>query len=313
MSLAEELEQAAAAVRSQAMTGVVGVGGRWPSGSGLVVAEGVVATSAHNAPGETVEIHFPDGSRRQATKVTSDLAGDLAAVSVDTQGAAPLTWAARAPELGTPVFAAANPGGRGPRLSFGVVSAESREFRGPGGRPVTGGFEHTAPLPHGASGGPVLNLAGQLLGINTKRLGEGLYAALLADQPLRERIDALSRGEHPTRAYLGVGVLPGEVARRLRAAVGLPEQDGLLVRHLDAEGPAAQAGVLRGDLLTSLDGSGLGRASDIHRVLAGHKPGDGLELELIRGTDQLRLRVTLGAEPEGEAAPHRRHHSHQGR
>jgi len=313
VTFAAELEAAAAAVRDRALPAVVGVGSRGPSGSGIVFGEGLVVTSAHNVHSERPGVHFGDGSRREASQVAVDMAGDLAVIKVATGAAEAVGWAAGGPQLGTPIFAAANPGGRGPRLSFGVVSGQNREFRGPGGRPITGGFEHTAPLPHGSSGGPVLSLTGELLGINTKRLGEGLYAALSADASLRTRIEALARGERVARPYLGVGLLPGEVARRLRAAVGLPERNGVLVQHLDEEGPAAQAGVLKGDLLTSAGGVAVSRVADLHQALAVAKPGESLRLELVRGTEERQVVVTLAEEPElGEQEArrqrfHRRH------
>lgn len=310
MSFASELEAAAAAIREQALPAVVGVGSKWPSGSGIVFGDGLVVTSAHNVHSENPSVHFADGSVKEATGVAVDIADDVAVIKVPTDAGAVVGWAENGSQLGTPVFAAANPGGRGPRLSFGVVSSQERDFRGPGGRPITGGFEHTAPLPHGSSGGPVLNLDGKLLGINTKRLGEGLYAAISADAGLKARLEALARGEVVARPYLGVGLLPGEVARRLRAAVGLQERNGILVQHLDEEGPAAKAGVMRGDLLTSANGTALSRAADLHRALAGTSPGEQLRLELVRGTDEKQLDVTLGTEPEPEEGERRRRRYH---
>ncbi|HEY6538157.1 MAG TPA: trypsin-like peptidase domain-containing protein, partial [Candidatus Dormibacteraeota bacterium] len=111
MGIAEELEAAAARVSEQALGAVVGVGGRWPSGSGFVLAQGSVVTSAHNVHGPGAQVHFGDGSRRDSTAVNADLAGDLAVVQVDTTGFTPVRFAAAAPQLGTPLFAAANPGG----------------------------------------------------------------------------------------------------------------------------------------------------------------------------------------------------------
>ncbi|MGC2191324.1 MAG: trypsin-like peptidase domain-containing protein [Candidatus Dormiibacterota bacterium] len=297
MGFAKDFDEAAAAARG-AFSGVVGVGNRWPSGSGIVFAEGLVVTSAHNVHTETPQLHFADGSQREGTSVTSDQAGDLAVIRVSTEGAEPIKWAEGGCHVGSPVFAAANPGGRGLRLSFGVVAAMSRDFRGPAGHPIIGGFEHTAPLPHGSSGGPVLTLDGELLGINTKRLGEGLYVAIHAFPSLRSRLEALGRGEAVVRPYLGVGLLPGEVARRLRSAVGLPERNGVLVRHLDEEGPAAQAGVIKGDLLTKVNGTELSRVSDLHRALASSKPGEAIELELVRGAEDKQITATLGTPPE---------------
>jgi serine protease Do len=149
-----------------------------------------------------------------------------------------------------------------------------------------------------------------LLGINTKRLGEGFYAALQADEALLARVETLGKGETVARPYLGVGLLPGEVARRLRSAVGLPERNGVLVQHLDEEGPAGRAGVLKGDLLTKAGGAELSKASDLHRALASSQPGDQIHLELVRGAEERQLEVTLGTAPEPEAweGHGRRHH-----
>ncbi len=154
-----------------------------------------------------------------------------------------------------PVFALANPGGRGLRVTFGFVSGIERTFRGPRGQRITGSLEHTAPLLPGSSGGPVLTAAGQLLGINTNRLGDGFYLAIPADEALRGRADALARGESAQSPRLGVAIAPNHVARRLRRAVGLPETDGLLIRDVEEDSPAARAGLAQGDLIVAAVGS----------------------------------------------------------
>ena len=107
-----------------------------------------------------------------------------------------------APAIGMPVFALSNPGGRGLRVTFGTVSGIDRSFRGPRGLRITGSLEHTAPLLPGSSGGPVLDAEGQLLGINTNRLGEGFYLAIPADEALRGRIGALPAGNRSGRRSL---------------------------------------------------------------------------------------------------------------
>src|ERR1700729_3447684 len=115
-------------------------------------------------------------------------------------------------------------------VASGFVSGVERTFRGPRGRRISGSLEHTAPLLPGSSGGPVLDAGGQLLGINTNRLGEGFYLAIPADETLRSRARALGRGEFAERPQLGIAIAPGHVARRLRRAVGLPDVDGVLIR-----------------------------------------------------------------------------------
>ena len=86
-------------------------------------------------------------------------------------------------------------------------------------------------------------------GVNTNRIGEGFYLALPADAALKARVEALARGETPTRERLGVAIAPSHVARRLRRSVGLPERDGVLVRGVEEGSPAEAAGIEAGDLI----------------------------------------------------------------
>ena len=147
------------------------------------------------------------------------------------------------------MLALANPGGRGLRVTLGFVSAAGRRFRLPRGRRIEGAVEHTAPLPRGSSGGPLVDTSGGLLGINAVRLDGGLILALPASAEIKRRAVALAGGETPERRRLGVAVAPPRVARRMRRAVGLPEHDGLLVRAVESGSPADAAGVERGDLI----------------------------------------------------------------
>src|SRR5207248_3577436 len=196
----------------------------------------------HNVRGDQVTVTFADGRTADGSVAGHDIDGDLAVINVDTGGAPALQWASgSSAELGMPVFALSNPGGRGLRVTFGFVSGIERTFRGPRGRRITGSLEHTAPLLPGSSGGPVLNAVGELLGINTNRLGEGFYLAIPADEALRGRVDALARGESVRPPQLGIMITPSRVARRMRRAVGLPDAEGLLIRDVAEDSPAARA------------------------------------------------------------------------
>src|SRR4051795_10572654 len=241
MSVLEELQQAVAGAAERVGPSVVGLGRGWGRGSGVVTAAGVVLTNAHVLRGEDVGVSFPDGRTEHGRVAGADADLDLAAITVDTGDAAPVAWEperAEAVGIGTAVFALANPGGRGLRTTFGLVSATGRSFRGPRGRRIRGSIEHTAPLPRGSSGGPLVDADGRLLGLNTLRMDGGLILAIAADESLRDRADALARGETLEPARLGVAIAPPRVARRLRRAVGLPERDGLLVHAVEEGSPA---------------------------------------------------------------------------
>ncbi len=187
---------------------VVGIGNRWRGGSGVVIGENRILTNAHNLHGDEVTVTFADGRTAEATVAGVDTDGDLAVLEAATEGIAPLALGMETPGVGAPVVALGNPNGHGPRVTFGFVSGTGRSFRGPRGRRVAGAVEHTAPLMPGSSGGPVVDLEGNLLGINTNRLGNGFYLAIAADAALRDRVAALGRGESPTRRRLGVGLAP---------------------------------------------------------------------------------------------------------
>ena len=195
MSVIEELQAAIEAVATTADPAVVGIGSH-QRGSGAIIGDGRVLTNAHNIRGDEVTVTFSDGRSTRGRLAGIDVDGDLAVIEVDTGGAKGLEWGeGDALIVGSAVFgAAASPTG-GTRVTFGTVSAVARAFRGPGGRRIAGSIEHTAPLAPGSSGGPILDGQGRFLGLNTNRLGEGFYLALPADTALRDRIDALARGE----------------------------------------------------------------------------------------------------------------------
>ena len=268
---------------------VVGIGNRWRGGSGVVVEAGKVLTNAHNLHGDEVTVTFADGRTADATVVGVDADGDLAVLEAPTEGAPTLAFAeGEAPGIGGPVVALGNPNGHGPRVTFGFVSGTGRSFRGPRGRRVAGAVEHTAPLLPGSSGGPIVDGDGKLLGINTNRLGSGFYQAIAADAALRDRVAALGRGESPKRRRLGLGLAPAHVARQLRRAVGLEERDGLLVRDVEEDSPAAKAGIAEGDLIVAVGGTPMTSADDLFDALAGE---GALEITLVRGADELTVTV----------------------
>jgi serine protease Do len=293
MAILDEIGASIKQLAESAGASVVGIGQRWGAGSGIVLGEGKVLTNAHNVRGDTVTVTFADGREAEGNVAGRDIDGDLAVIDVDTSGVPALPWADGASvEVGTPVFALSNPGGRGLRVTFGFVSGVERTFRGPRGRRIAGSLEHTAPLLPGSSGGPVVTAAGQLLGINTNRLGEGFYLAIPADEALRGRADALARGESAESPRLGVAIAPNFVARRLRRAVGLPEADGLLIRDVVDDSPAARAGVAQGDLIVGAAGNPVRTPDDLFEALRAAGGGT-IELTIVRGTEERAIQVTL--------------------
>lgn len=297
MTAIEEFQSAITTVAEGVGPSIVGIGSR-QRGSGVVLADGKVLTNAHNIRGDEVTVTFADGRSTRGQVAGIDFDGDLAVVNVDTAGAKPLEWAVGSVALGTLVFGAAATSGGGTRVTFGTVSAVARAFRGPGGRRIAGSIEHTAPLASGSSGGALVDAQGHLLGLNTNRIGEGFYLALPADSALRERIDALGRGESTSRRRLGVAVAPAHVAARLRRSVGLPERDGILVRGVEDGSDAARAGIQEGDLIVEVAGKAITDGDELVEALA--LASTPYEVKIVRGLDD-RTVVVGGGEATGEA------------
>jgi S1-C subfamily serine protease len=297
----ELLEQAIERTAERVGPAVVGLGRGWGLGSGVVIGAGRVLTSAHNLRGDDATVTFDDGRRMRGsvTGVDGDL--DLAVIAVDTGERPSVDWKPdeTTAKLGGAVVALANPGGRGLRATLGFVSSPERSFRGPRGRRITGAIEHTAPLPRGSSGGPLVDPAGRLLGINALRLEGGLIVALAADAAVRARIDLLARGEAPERRRLGVAVAPPRAARRMRRAVGLPDRDGVLVRAVESGSPAERTGIEPGDLIVRAGGREIDSLDDLYAALDASLATDRLALGVVRGSDERELDVAFEDSAQG--------------
>jgi S1-C subfamily serine protease len=270
---------------------VVGFSGRWGRGSGFVVAPGRVLTNAHNLSDQEMRVSFGDRVET-ATVLGVDYETDLALLEVPT-AVPPVSWDPQGVivNLGMPVLALANPGGGGLRATLGFVASPERGFRGPRGRILQGGFEHTAMAAPGSSGGPVVDMSGNLVGVNTRRLDRGFYLAQVADQRLKATIETLEAGgpEEPKR--LGVGLAPSQVTEGLRRSMGLTEVDGLLVRYVDKDSPADRAGIREGDVIRIAGGNTISDVDHLLQALA--LAGDSIDLELVRLNDALSLTVDL--------------------
>ena len=300
MASLTEIQETLSKAAREVGPAVVGLGRGWGLGSGVVVVEDRVLTNAHNLRGGEATVTFADGSREAGQVAGADRDLDLAVIDVDTGDFPAVEWEPGGlPGVGAPVIALANPGGRGLRTTLGFVSSEGRSFRGPRGRRVHDVIEHTALLPRGSSGGPLVDADGSLLGVNALRMDGGLILAVPATAAVRERVELLARGDAPSPHRLGVAVAPPRVARRMRRAVGLPERPGLLVRAVEAGSPADEAGVERGDLIVGAGGREVERIDALYAELDAVPPGGGvLELRLVRGADERQVEVRLGAREE---------------
>ena len=285
---------------------VVGLGRGWGLGSGVVIGASTRSPTRQRAPRPGHGGIRRRGAERQASGPrptrTSTLPSSPWTPATHRRSRGNLArlraWHAGA--------GARQPGGRGLRTTLGFVASDGRSFRGPRGRRIGGAIEHTAPLPRGSSGGPLVDVEGRLLGLNAMRLDGGADVAVPATAAVKERAQALARGETPSSPRLGVAVAPPRAARRMRRAVGLPERSGLLVRASRTtarrQRPASRRATCWWPLTDAIWWRG-------HALRGARRTPESLELTVVRGTEERTVTVRLrprrgrGVSPLAEAPP----------
>jgi S1-C subfamily serine protease len=257
------------------------------AGSGFVIApDGYILTNCHvvqNAP--RIDVTFMNGDRLKATLVGLDESTDLAVVCVNALGLPHASLGESSGlRVGQLVIAAGNPYGFQSTVSTGVVSALGRSLRGRQGRMIENIIQHTAPLNPGNSGGPLLDSRGGVIGINTAiiAMAQGIGFAVPADTA-RSVVSHLILKGKVTRSYLGIVGLRRPLDRRFVRFYKLAKDHAVEVVSLDATGPAAKAGLRRGDIVLIMNGSPVSSVDEIFRVLAEWPVGQTLALSYLRG------------------------------
>jgi serine protease Do len=288
-------------------------GGRGPSrqpkahglGSGVVVStEGYILTNHHVVNGaDDIKVDLQDGRTVKATLVGSDQPSDLALLKIATTGlrAIPL-GNSDAVEVGDVVLAIGNPLGIGQTVTMGIVSAKSRST-GLG----EGGYEDflqtDAPINRGNSGGALISMKGELIGINSQIMSPsggniGIGFAIPSNMA-GHVMTSLRTDGHVRRAQLGVSVQP--ITSDLAASLNLKSVSGALVSSVAADSPAAHAGLKRGDVILSFNGQPVSDYNALRNRVADAKPGSRATLTVTRDGKQQELQVTLG-EAENKTA-----------
>jgi serine protease Do len=270
-------------------------------GSGVVVdSAGHVLTNEHvvrNASKITVTL--VNGDTREAKLVGADARTDLAVLKV-SGGKLPYVELGRSGDLmiGETVIAIGNPFGLSHTVTTGVVSAVNRSIKGGDGRTYSDFIQTDASINPGNSGGPLLNIEGELIGINAAiyQSAEGIGFAIPIDKAKRIMNDLVTFGE-VHRAYLGLQVQ--EVDEGLADYYNLAKPEGVLVRKVFSDSPADAAGVKRGDLVTSVDGSPVRDRADFFDRLAGFTAGSRIRLSLKASGREREVTLTATEAPKG--------------
>ena len=264
-------------------------------GSGFVYdTNGHVVTNAHVVENATsIQVRLANGKTYDATVVGTDPSTDLAVIDVDAPSSAfsPLTLAdSSALEVGQEVVAIGSPFGLENTVTSGIVSALDRSMEAPNGYTINGAIQTDAAINHGNSGGPLLDLEGRVIGVNSQiesdSGGNDGVGFAVPSNTVKSIVSQLVAGGTVQHAYLGVGLTQpqGSVA-------------GAQVSEVRGGAPAAAAGLQAGDVITSVEGDSVASVQELQSAIDTRKPGDTVKLGYVRDGATHTVSVTLGTRP----------------
>ena len=271
-----------------------GGGTQQAQGSGFVYdTEGRVITNQHVVDGaETVSVKFANGKEYSARVVGGDPSTDIAVIDVDAPASElkPLRLAdSTAVEVGDGVVAIGSPFGLEQTVTTGIVSALNRQITSPNSFSIDGTIQTDAAINHGNSGGPLLNMDGEVIGVNSQiesqSGGNDGVGFAVPSNTVGKIADALISDGSVEHAYLGVAIEDDSGS------------DGATLAEVRSGTPAAAAGLQQGDVVTELDGESVGSADELRRLVDARSPGDKVELTVERDGDTKTVEVTLGTRP----------------
>jgi S1-C subfamily serine protease len=273
---------------------------RGGSGSGVVVApDGLILTNSHVAgaagasgAASLIDVTTAEGQHLKARLVGDDPDTDLALIRVDEAVTLPAASLGNSKGLkrGQLVIAIGNPLGFESTVTTGVVSALGRSLRARTGRLIDDVIQTDAALNPGNSGGPLVSSRGEVVGVNTAVImgAQGICFAVAANTASFV-LGELVRHGRVRRAFIGVSAQQTAVPPRLRRIAGLAQQSAVMVSTVEPASAADRAGLKAGDILLGLDGVTITGADDLIRALTGEKIGNDVALDVLRGTERLRI------------------------
>lgn len=276
------------------------------AGSGVIISDdGLVLTNAHVVNGATaLTVRFGDGSTRDADLVGAVATRDVALIRIrDGAGLiAAALGSSSALAVGDDVIAIGNALdlGDAPTVTRGIVSAKDRSLD-TGEAVLENLIQTDAAINHGNSGGPLLNAAGEVIGINTAGIENasnlGFAIEIDAIKPIIEQLRTGGSPPAATVAYLGVQSLdPDEVDAQTANDLGVPAGvEGAVIFSVVPNSPAAQAGLRAGDVVVAADGRAVAGKDDIRAAIQARQPGDTMTLEVVRDGRTLTVTATLGS------------------
>jgi len=297
--------------------------GQQALGSGFVLdKEGHIVTNYHVVQGASkIQVGFSNNASYNAKVVGSDPSTDLAVLKVTAPARAltplPLGNSDRV-QVGDEVVAIGNPFGLDRTATAGIVSAIQRRITAPNGFSIDHALQTDAPINHGNSGGPLIDSAGSVIGVNSQietgtdsssdgNVGIGFA---IPSNTVKDTVAQILKSGKVEHAYLGVSLQ--DLSASVAGVFHLPVTSGIMVESVQSGTAAARAGIkggttpttvagesyrMGGDIIVGVDGKTVRTTEALRDVVSAHKPGDRISLELYRGSKKLTVKVTLGRQP----------------
>ena len=268
-------------------------------GSGVIISpEGYILTNHHViAAADEIEIALNDGRNAKAIIIGSDPETDLAVIKIDMKGLPSITFGhSDQAEVGDIVLAIGNPFGLGQTVTMGIISALGRTL---GINTYENFIQTDAAINPGNSGGALVDIKGNLIGINTLifsrtggSLGIGLSIPTIVAKKIMEQI--IQTGK-VTRGYIGVEVQ--DLTKELAESFRLTNNKGALIAGVYPEGPADRAGIRRGDILIAVEGKPVTNSSDMLNLIAALSPGQTATLMILRNQEEKPFEIRVDKRP----------------
>ena len=271
------------------------------SGSGFVIApDGFILTNSHVVhQASEIMANLPDGQEYPAQLIGDDPDTDLAVIRIDAPQLGHVRLAdSENLRVGQIVIAIGNPLGFQASVTTGVISALGRSMRAQSGRLIDNIIQTDAALNPGNSGGPLVNSAGEVIGVNTAmiRPAQGICFAI-ASNTAKFVAGWLIKEGKIRRSYIGVAGQNVPIHRRIVRFYNLPLETGVLVMSVEKDSPAARSGLREGDVVVAFDGKPIGSIHDLHKMLLGEQIGRQAQISIIRHTERLDLPIWPAESP----------------
>jgi len=287
------LSEALADTVSSAGPAVVRVEGRrrLPASGIVWSADGIIVTADHVVRrDEGITIGLPDGKAVKASVAGRDPSTDLAVLRSEAKGLSPAKPASEGLQVGHLVLALGRPG-RTVQATLGIISALGESWRTPMGGQVDRYLQTDVVMYPGFSGGPLVDAAGQVIGLNTSALMRGVSLAVPA-VTLGRVVDMLLAHGRMRRGYLGVSTQPARLPAAVQQELG--QETGLLIVSVEPDSPADQGGLVLGDTIVGMDDAVVRHHDDLLVLLGGDRVGSKVPVKIVRGGEVRSVNVTIG-------------------